>query len=113
VKVTIIYEDLPSEDLPSNDRKWVRITKTDDGRISSRTRHCTKEAVEQGAQPADDNIPVKRGDDVKQTIITVTRSCTQRQTRRSGLLYARLTKESIERGQTTNRNKLIAVEVGL
>ena len=47
VKTTIIYENLPFDD-----RKWVRITKTDEGRIISRTRHHTKEAAEQGGQHA-------------------------------------------------------------
>jgi hypothetical protein len=50
VKVTIIYEN-----MPFSDRKWVRIIKTDDGRIVSRTRHYTKEAAEQGEGSAEDN----------------------------------------------------------
>lgn len=37
MNVTILYED-----LPFSDRKWLRTTKTDDGRIISRMRRHTR-----------------------------------------------------------------------
>ena len=49
MKVTIIYEE-----MPFSDRKWVRIVKTEDGQIISRTRHYTREAAEHSDQPDDD-----------------------------------------------------------